>query len=130
MEANTSDIIITNLPLFTCHFVELPDNQTDCSVSDPRNCVRCIFEGKFLFGGGLNEFDSTGHIVSIILWCLNTLIGIFGTLTSLLIITIMKRQNSKRSFDLLLIALAYFDLLGSFSSVVASTSTLAIFGIF
>lgn len=130
MEPSTlnPNITITNLPLFSCHFYELPDNRIDCSVSDPNNCVKCPILGRFITGGGLDEFGSTGHTVSLIEWCLTVIIGIFGNFTNCLIITIMRRQNSGRSFDLLLVGLACFDLIGSFTSVVASTSTVAIFG--
>lgn len=116
------------LPLFTCHFVELPDNRIDCSRSDPSVCVTCPILGRFVTGGGLDEYGSTGHIVSLVEWAFTVFIGLFGTFTNCLIITIMKRQNSGRSFDLLLIGLACIDLIGSFTSVIAASSTAAIFG--
>jgi len=118
-----------DLPLLSCHVVELPEgNRTDCSLSNPDNCVRCPILGRFIAGGGLDEFGSPGHVICLVMWVLTLLIGLFGTFTNILIIAIFKRQSSGRAFDTLLIALACFDLVGSIMSLVGCTATVGYFG--
>ncbi|CAL8103656.1 unnamed protein product [Orchesella dallaii] len=118
-----------DLPLLSCHIVELPEqnNRTDCSISNPNNCVRCPILGRFVAGGGLDEFGTPGHVICLVQWILAMFIGIFGTFTNILIITILKRQNSGRAFDILLIVLACFDFIGSVMSVIATTATVGYF---
>lgn len=132
MEMSGGDVLSKNvtLTLFPCHFVELPDMRVDCAENNTEHCVACPILGRFITGGGLEEYGSTGHIVSLVEWIATVIIGMFGTFTNILIITIMRRQNSGRAFDLLLVALACFDLIGSFMSVVAASSTVALYGNF
>lgn len=134
---NTSAIIVdtfvsrnVTLTLFPCLFVELPDTRVDCAPNDTNLCVACPILGRFVTGGGLEEYGSVGHVVSLIEWIVTVIIGVFGTFTNILIITIIQRQNSGRAFDLLLVALACFDLIGSVTSVIAASASTAVFGNF
>ncbi|CAL8103650.1 unnamed protein product [Orchesella dallaii] len=116
---------ITNLPLVSCIFIDLPENREDCSIYN--ECIRCRFRGEFTTGEGMDDYSGLGHVICLTLWVFTCLVGTFGTFTNLLIIAILKRKNSERSFDTLLMALACFDLVCSVSAVIASTSTITYF---
>lgn len=128
MSGNTSAPML--LPLFPCHFLELPDNRVDCSDSNPAECVKCNILGRFFSGGTLTDNGSIGpgRAISIVVWILNLIFGIFGALTNSLIITVIMKRKRRKSFDLFLVALASMDLIGSITSMMASSSTISFIG--
>ncbi|CAL8103647.1 unnamed protein product [Orchesella dallaii] len=119
--------VITYLPTFSCAFIDLPESGEDCSIYNESECISCRIRGEFITGEGMNDYSGLGHVICIILWILTFLIGSFGAFTNLLIIAILKRKNSKRPFDSLLIALAGFDLVCSVSVVTSATSAATYF---
>lgn len=123
---------LTILPLFPCHFVEFPDNKNheECSIANSSICARCPILGRFLFGGTVTDdgAEGPGHVVSLLEWVLTLLFGTFGIITNCLIITIIWKRKSRKPFDLLLIALACLDFIGSITSIMASSATVALLG--
>ncbi|CAL8103653.1 unnamed protein product [Orchesella dallaii] len=118
---------ITYLPLVSCHLIDLPDSREDCSIYNESECISCPILGRFITGESMNDYSGLGHVICLTIWIITFVIGTFGTFTNCLIIAILKRKNSERPFDTLLIALACFDLVCSVSAVVASTSTITYF---
>lgn len=128
MSENSTNPIL--LPTIPCHFFEFPESRVDCSSSYPEVCAKCNILGRFLTGGILtdNGIIGPGRTVSIILWMLTLLIGIFGILANSINIIVVTNRKRKKSFDLFLIALAWMDLLGSVTAIMASSSIIAFFG--
>lgn len=126
-DSGQSNETITELPSFMCAFVNLPDSKIDCSVSSPTVCITCRFLARYITTGDLDQ-GSPGYLLSLIIWRLTILIGIFGAFANSLIIYILCRKKSKKSFDLLLGALALFDFIATSSAVIVSTAAVAIFG--
>lgn len=136
MDNLTSDVIvgvkefnltITELTTFECPFLNLPDNKIECSVSHPDVCITCRFIARYYISGDLDQ-ESPGHLISLIIWSLTVLFGIFGACANCLILIILSRKKGKRSFDYLIGALAIFDFLATTSSVTVGTAAWAIFG--
>ncbi|CAL8109541.1 unnamed protein product [Orchesella dallaii] len=117
------------LPIVFCLLVDFPDDKVDCSPSSITAdhstipiCFKCPKLGRFLTGDLLDDHGSAGHIICILIWILVVIVGLFGTITNCLIISIMRRHNGKRSFDFLLIVLASFDLLSCMMSVISTSA--------
>lgn len=118
---------ITFLPLAACQILDLPEDRIDCSRLNETECIFCPILGKFITREGLDDTDSLGHIICLILCFITFIVGTFGTLANLIIIIVLKRQNSGRAFDTFLLGLASFDLLCSVSAVFSGTAAVFFF---
>lgn len=118
---------ITTLPLAACQIIDLPDDRIDCSLLNKSECILCPILGKFITREGLDDTASLGHVICLILCFITFIVGTFGTLANLIIIIVLKRQNSERAFDTFLLGLASFDLLCSVSAVMSGTSAIFFF---
>jgi len=117
----------TRLPIVFCLLVDFPDSKVDCTP-DNTTCFTCPKLGRFLTGDLLDEHGSAGHIICMLIWILVLIVGMFGTVTNCLIISIMRKHTSKRSFDFLLIVLASFDLLSCIMSVIGTSAMVTYYG--
>ncbi|ODM99857.1 FMRFamide receptor [Orchesella cincta] len=124
--------VLVVLPYIFCLLLDLPFNEEhgdyrDCSLSNITYCVKCPVTAMFQLGGSISDPSSLGHKVCILIWLLILLFGIFGIVTNLIIIWILKRQSCFKAFDVLLLALAIFDLICSTMTIAAATGIVTFF---
>lgn len=112
------------LPLTACILIDMPEGSEECSEMNPDSCIFCPITGRYISGETIDDTGGTGHTASLFLWFIATCIGIFGTVANLLIILILTKKRSQKSFDTLLVGLASFDLMCSiFTVMVAGVNT-------
>lgn len=117
------------LPIGSCLFLDFPDNHEDCVAhGNSSTCYYCRFLGKFLSGETINDFNGSGHILTLVTFGITIVLGLFGTLANLLIIAILKRRTNKKAFDTFLITLAIYDIICSIFPVLAVGSAAIYFG--
>ncbi|CAL8103659.1 unnamed protein product [Orchesella dallaii] len=132
---NVTEATLIVLPYIFCLLLDLPfnedhDDYRDCSISNSSYCVKCPVIAKFQLDGDENGTiakSTYGHIVSILIWLLILLFGLFGIVTNCIIIWILKRQKCTKAFDILLFALAIFDIVCSTMTVASSTGIITFF---
>lgn len=116
------------LPYLFCYFLDPPQLNESFSVNfDQGYRIECSVNASFHTGGSITDTSSTGQKVSVFIWVLILIFGFLGTLTNSLIILILRKQRSAKSFEILLAALAYFDLICSIMTVLSSTGIIAFF---
>ncbi|ODM92588.1 Rhodopsin, GQ-coupled [Orchesella cincta] len=123
MDQNTDEFLPEML---TCQIMDL-DQQRTCSEDDPSICIICSILGKFITGESIYEVGATGHMVCVVLWGLTIIIGLLGVFTNFLIVIVIRRMNSQRPFDILIMFLAGFDLLCCGSSLIGTTMHVALY---
>jgi len=121
---------INRLPVLFCALIDFPQNTTECSTSNTgeQTCFRCPIVGKFLVGDPVDAYMSAGRITCMVLWVLLLAVGLFGTVTNCLIISIMNNHAEKRAFDFLLTVLATFDLLSCVMSIISMSAMVSYYG--
>lgn len=118
------------LPYLFCYFLDGPTlNETHSINFDEsyNNQIVCSVNSSFHTGGSITDTSSTGQKVSVFIWMLILIFGFLGTLNNSLIILILRKQHSAKSFEILLAALAYFDLICSIMTILSSTGIIAFF---
>lgn len=116
------------LDIFLCGFIDFPETGIDCSTREPGYCVKCDIRGGYLTGESINDYNGSGHKFCRIVWYFCLFVGVIGTVMNGLIILVIYRRRSNRSFDFLLSLLAKVDLLCCFTSLGSSTAPVAYFG--
>lgn len=128
MEMENATFVDTHLPMHTCLFIDVESDGWSCT-EDESVCVICSVQGKFLLSNDetINSYNSTGHVVNLLLVGILFVFGILGTLGSALIIIILKFRKKAKVFDTMLIGLASFDLICCVFSVITGVSYVTYF---
>ncbi|CAL8084107.1 unnamed protein product [Orchesella dallaii] len=117
----------TNLSVFMCTLIDTPESGEECSVLNSSECIRCNLRGGYLSGESIHDYHSIGHVISLSMWLLTIILGIGGLLGNYLIIRIVKKRNSERPFDILLMVLAAFDTFCCIVTGIGTTVTILCF---
>ncbi len=125
---NSENLQLVPLDIFLCGFIDVPETGIDCSTREPGYCIKCDIRGGYLTGESINEYNGYGHIFCRIVWYFCLIVSIIGTVMNGLIVLVIRRRRSNRSFDFLLSLLAQVDLLCCFTSLGSSTASVAYFG--
>lgn len=100
----------------------------DCSTQEPDYSVKCDIRGGYLTGESINDYNVYGHIFCRVVWYYCLIVGLIGTVMNGIIVLVIRRRRSNRSFDFFLSLLAQMDLLCCFTSLGSSTTPVAYFG--
>lgn len=134
MYSNNSNIFLeTNLTIeildiYQCCFIDFPESGIDCSHSQPEICLKCEIRGGYFSGESVNDYNGEGHLLCRILCIVCLIAGIIGIFSNAVIIVILQKRTTKRSYDLLLTFLACADLVCCLTSISGSTSIISFSG--
>ncbi|CAL8083983.1 unnamed protein product [Orchesella dallaii] len=130
MNASCANQAVQNLHMDLCHMLDLAAGVKDCAKQNNSICVQCKIPGEFFTGEKMTDFNSTGHIVCLLMGILTVVAGIFGLFTNSLIIAVLaKTKKSKtRTFNLLLTGLAIIDLYCCGAAIIAQLARMALYG--
>lgn len=111
------------LQFWTCFFLDSEDG--NYQTIKPNLTLNCRSQGKFLTGS-----DPSGHALCIILCVLIYLIGIFGIVSNVFNVVILRKtlKGSAVSLQCLLVMLAVFELFACVFSISIATVVIVILG--
>lgn len=128
ISSNNSEKSFEELDIYRCTLVQFSKTHQDCSRRFPNRCFDCPIIAGYLLGDNLDDYLSPGHLTCIIVMLTVVLISSMGVLWNILIMVVVHKKRSRRSFDYLVSVLALFDLLTIITCTMCVIVLVSIFG--
>lgn len=118
-------VIVEKFTLMFCHYVDFPETGIDCTDFNytASKCVQCQKQGKYLTGNGL-----VAPPFLYFLWTMLMVVSVVGVFNNVLTILVVRKKETSKSFDFLLIFLSSVDIVVSVFAASGGTANTAYFG--
>ncbi|CAL8098087.1 unnamed protein product [Orchesella dallaii] len=120
---------VVTLNILTCFHIDLPlTGNRDCSLLNSTICVECDVITRFFTGELLTETSGSSHRISLGIWLITVIVGLFGITNNIVIALVVNRRRTKRKkFDFLITFLAVFDSFTCIGSIYTTTASVLFF---